>query len=424
MPRAVASLPPPANNPPGLRGSTIIAAPAPDGLQDAGLRRAPRRTEEDPWAPVGLRLGTITVLPAITQSLGYDSNPNRTSGPARGSAVSRTEGEIGLRSDWSTHRFTANLRAGYSAFPNQRDANRPDGAANAALQLNLGRDTDLDFDMRAGLDTQRPGSTNFNFAVRERPNIYTAGVGAALTQRFNRLSLSLRGTVDRTTYEDATDLGGNRIRQSDRDLTQYGLRLRAGYEVMPGVTPFVETLADQRVFDERADQSGFRRDSRSLALRAGSTFELTRLITGEVAVGYQSRDFEDPRLKTLAGVVGEASLSWAVTPLTTVSLRAATDLNDTTIAGSSGSVNRRLGLEVAHALRRNWTVTGFATLNRNDFDRTNLTEDVWQMGLRTEYRLTRMVALRASFTHERLVSSAPRSDYTANTVLVGLRLQL
>jgi hypothetical protein len=33
------------------------------------------------------------------------------------------------------------------------------------------------------------------------------------------------------------------------------------------------------------------------------------------------------------------------------------------------------------------------------------------------------VVLRASFTHERLKSTSPGADYTANTYLVGLRFQ-
>jgi hypothetical protein len=42
-------------------------------------------------------------------------------------------------------------------------------------------------------------------------------------------------------------------------------------------------------------------------------------------------------------------------------------------------------------------------------------------GARLEYKLTRSVAVRASFIHERLKSTAPGSDYTANTYLLGLR---
>jgi hypothetical protein len=421
-PRAAVSSLPEAPNGPAPR-STRIVTPAPDGLQVFPSRRAPRR-EDDPWAPLGLRLGTFVVTPAITQSLGYDTNPNRAPNGARGSAVSRTEGEVAVRSDWTRHSFNATLRGGYSAFSQQRDANRPDAQGDARLRLNVGADTDVDLDVRASLDTQRPGSVNFNVPTRERPNIYGYGAGIGATQRFNRLTLTLRGGVDRTTYDNAKDVAGNLIRQSDRDVTTYGLRGRVGYEVTPGFQPFVEAVVDTRRFDERVDAAGFNRASTGYGARVGAAVELTRLITGEASIGVQQRQFADSRLKDLRGVVGEAALIWTPTPLTTVTLRAATDLGDTTLPGVSGSINRRAGIEVAHALRRNWTVSGIANLSRSEFGGGGPTEDTIQLGLRTEYKLTRTTAVRASFTHERLQSTTPGADYTANIVLVGLRLQL
>lgn len=236
--------------------------------------------------------------------------------------------------------------------------------------------------------------------------------------------MNLRGSVDRASYENARDTTGALVRQDDRNAVQYGARLSLGYEVSPGVQPFVEIATDARVFDDRTDAAGFRRGSTGLGGRVGASVELTRLLTGEVSVGYQMRDFEDARLKDLRGLVGDAALIWSATPLTTVTLRGSTDLADTTLPNVSGSINRRASLEVAHALRRNWTVTGFASLQRNEFDGIRLTEDSWQVGLRTEYRLTRSVAVRASFTHERLNSTTPGSDYTANVFLLGLRLQI
>jgi hypothetical protein len=405
-----------------VTSTRIVAQPA-DGLATASVRTA-RPAQPDPWEPLGLRLGSFVVSPSITQSLGYDTNPNRATNAPKGSAVSRTDGELRIRSDWSTHSFTSSLRAGYSYYPNQRDASRPDAVGTSNLRLNVTRDTDIDIDTRLSLETQRPGSTNFNAATAERPNVYGYGASTGVTQRFNRLSVNLRGSVDRTTYDNARDTLGGVIRQNDRDVTQLGGRLRLGYEVTPGVQPFIEVGADQRVFDERADQNGFRRGSTGGTARVGSSFELTRLLTGEASIGYQQRDFEDPRLKELRGVVGDAALIWSMTPLTTVTLRGATELADTTLPNVSGAVNRRLGIEVAHALRRNWTVTGFASASRSRFDGTGLTEDTWSLGLRTEYRLTRTTAVRASFTHERLQSTAPGSDYTANIILVGLRMQL
>jgi hypothetical protein len=202
------------------------------------------------------------------------------------------------------------------------------------------------------------------------------------------------------------------------------VRLRAGYELTPGMTPFVEIATDKRLFDRTLDASGFRRASTGQTARIGSTFEFSRLLTGEVAVGYQVRDYEDSRLRTLRGVVGDAALIWTATPLTTVTLRGATELADTTIPGVSGSTNRRFSTEIAHALRRNWIVTGFGGWSRTAFDGNGLVEDTWQIGARTEYKVTRNLSLRASYTYEFLNSTAPRADYKANVFLFGLRLQL
>ena len=414
-----------AQTPIGLRptSSTQITATAPDGLQAYPSRRA-TRPAADPWEPLGLRVGNFIVSPAITQSLGYDTNPNRSPTAGKGSVVSRTEGELGVRSDWSTHAFSAALRGGYSYFTNQRDANRPDATGVANLKLNLSRDTDIDLDGRFSLETQRPGSPNLGAITVERPNVYGFGGSAGVTQRYNRLSVNLRGSVDRTTYDNAKDSLGALIQQSDRNAVQYGARARVGYEASPGVQPFVEIAADTRVFDSSTDKSGFKRSSTGVTGRVGSTFEITRLLTGEVSVGYQNRTYDDKRLSDLRGVVGDAALIWSATPLTTVTLRGATELADTTVPNVSGSINRRLGVEVAHALRRNWTVTGFANVSRSGFEGNGLTEDTYQIGVRTEYKLTRTTSIRASFTHERLKSTAVGSDYTANIVLVGLRMQL
>ena len=429
VPRQLTGIPLPddasSQPPPRLRPttSTQIIAPAPDGLQPYPPR-APVRTVSDLREPLGLRVGSFVVSPAITQSLGSDTNPNRSPTAAKGSVVSRTDGELNVRSDWSTHSFTSSLRGGYSYYAKQRDASRPDATGVANLKLNLSRDTDIDLDGRLSLETQRPGSTNFSATTTERPNVYGYGTSAGVTQRYNRLSLNLRGSVDRTTYDNAKDSLGALIQQSDRNAVQYGARARVGYEVSPGVQPFFEIAADTRVFDSSTDKSGFKRSSTGLTGRVGSSFEVTRLLTGEVSVGYQNRSYDDQRLRELRGVVGDAALIWSATPLTTVTLRGATELADTTLPNVSGSINRRLGVEVAHALRRNWTVTGFANASRASYDGNGLTEDTYQLGVRTEYKLTRTTSIRASFTHERLKSTTAGSDYTANIVLVGLRMQL
>ena len=135
------------------------------------------------------------------------------------------------------------------------------------------------------------------------------------------------------------------------------------------------------------------------------------------------RKYDDPRLRDTRGPIVDAALIWAATPLTTVRLRAVQQIDETTVEGSSGVVTRRATVEVQHDFRRYLSLIASATFSEVDYKGIRLREEGFAGSLRLDYRFTRSIALRASFTHERLNSTAPGSDYTANVYLVGLRFQ-
>lgn len=386
--------------------------------------KARPKIEEAPFAPVGLPIGSLRLVPFVDSSAGWDSNPNRSSGGSKGSASLR--GEIGAawKSDWSAHEFKGDIKGAYTKYFSAPLASRPDGAGKMNLRLDVSRDTALDFELRGSLDTQRPGSANFTpTAVKSRPLVLGAGATAGGTQKFGGLELSLRGAFDRVSYENATLVNGTRLALSGDSYNAFGLRARAGYQITPGITPFLEVGGDTRRRDQAVDTSGFARNSNGGLARAGSTFELTRTLTGEIAAGYAQRVYADSRLPTLAGPTFDASLVWTASPLTTVSLKAATALGETTIANASGAVNRTLTLDVSHAFLRNFTLGAAATVGVNEYRGISLRENTFSGTLKAEYLLNRSVSVRGSFTHERLQSTAPGSDYTANVFLLGLKLQ-
>ncbi|MGL4729496.1 MAG: outer membrane beta-barrel protein [Bosea sp. (in: a-proteobacteria)] len=403
---------------------SVIDTPPPPPV----TRRRRPVTEEDPFAAVGVDVGGITLRPAITVSGGYDDNPNRAptgrGARVKGSWLARTDAEVTARSDWSIHQFTGEIRGGYSRYFSAEDASRPDGTGRGTLRLDFSRDTQAELEGRFSLDTQRPGSPELNARVIGRPMVYGYGASAGISHNWQPVTLSLRGAVDRTTYEDGKLSNGGVARQTDRNATQYTLRTRAAYEASPGLKPFVEAAIDTRQFDESTDIAGFKRSSTGLTGRAGATMELTRLVTGEASLGYQTRDYEDTRLTNLRGLIGDASLVWTATELTTVTLRGAMELNDTTLPGVNGAVARRADLQVAHAVLRNVTVTGIAGWSQQKYDGAGLTENTLQLGARAEWKLSRTMAVRASFTHERLNSTTIGADYTANVYLLGMRFQL
>ena len=68
-------------------------------------------------------------------------------------------------------------------------------------------------------------------------------------------------------------------------------------------------------------------------------------------------------------------------------------------------------------------MTGAVSYQHAQYQGTNQRENTFGASLRADYALTRSVVIRTSFTQTRLQSSVPGSDYTANTLLLGLRLQ-
>src|SRR6185437_16821818 len=102
---------------------------------------------------------------------------------------------------------------------------------------------------------------NLPVGFAKLPIFVTYGGTVGLTQRFNRLELSARASADRTQYQDTPLLDGTSSSNKDRDFNQFGGAARAGYEVLPGVKPFVEVAADTRKHDLQFDRDGLQRDS-------------------------------------------------------------------------------------------------------------------------------------------------------------------
>ncbi len=397
-------------------GPTVAALPVPP----AARRPRPDLT---PFAPTGIPLGSLRFTPFVEESLGFDSNPDQVASGVKPSAFSRTEGGFGLLSEWSSNQLTAAMRGAYTEFFSDPAANRPDAAGTVDYRYDVTRDLSLDTEGRFAVTTQRPGSPEVGVDLKDRPLVTSFGASLGGADTFGRTTLALHGTFDRTDYQNGTLPDGVAVLLDDQTFNDYGLVARAGYEVNPGLKPFVQVTADTRVHDRAVDYSGFRRDSVGVAALAGADFEITRLITGEVSAGYGERSYQDPRLPDLRGPLVNASLIYAATPLTTLTLAATTSFDETDVAGSPGTESRGVSFTVSHALLRNLTLTGLVAYLNTDYDNSPIVENAVSTTLKASYSLSRDVVLEASYNHETLSSTQPSSSFDQDVVLFGLRLQ-
>ncbi|MFZ0608970.1 MAG: outer membrane beta-barrel protein [Xanthobacteraceae bacterium] len=379
----------------------------------------------DPYAALGIEAGSFLILPAVELSAGYNTNPTAAPG-GPGSLYFVVAPELHVRSNWATNSFTADITGSYADYPDndsQPSLNVPYLNAKADGTLDVTRTTQILLEARSIVSTDNPGSPNIQFGLATLPIDTTVGGTFGAAHQFGRIDVSLKGTFDRSSYSSAQLTDGETADFDDRDFDQYAGILRVGYEIDPGLQPFVEIDEDTRVYDLPADIFGEDRDSNGSSAKLGATLNLANSLSGEIAAGYMERDYKDPALPNIAGPTIDGSLLWQATALTTAKLTAASIVTESPLEGVSGEFSRSVTAEVDHALRT-WLIANaqlgyeydqYVGLGRDDnhyFAAAGLT-----------YNMNREVQLRGEVRQDWLNSNVSGVAYTATTFLLTMRLQ-
>jgi hypothetical protein len=407
-----------------LRIGNPLGAP-PRGLRDPAPRRIPV-SDDDAYAASGVQAGAFTLRPTLETAGGYDDNPNRDPEGGKGSGFYRLRGGLDARSNWSRHELGARLNGQIRRYVDQTELGyEPEVSAAVTGRLDVTERTQINAELRASLTSSRPGDPETPTGIKGDEITRSAGATLGATHRFNRLSVTLEGAVDRYVTADSKLRSGGTLDNSDRNYNSYEARLRGAYDLSPRLQPFVEVAVDTRDYDEKFDNTDPTRrlGSDGYALRTGASLELTRLVTGEVAVGYGRQTPKDRDLKPVDGLLVDGALAWTPTALTTVRLDARSALRETTLNGAGGVLERQVGLEVEHRLRRNLIATARADLVRGDYKGLGRVDDNWTLSLEGEYRLNRNLAAIGSVRREWQDSSEPGEDYRATIVELGLRFR-
>ncbi len=303
--------------------------PLPPAMAGTVVGQPPRKRlkiDDDPFGPVGDYVGSFLVKSALELRGGYETNPGRL--PHEIGAPSWVVApEFLAVSDWERHALVADLRGSFTGYgnsmppivdgavsPSPTNVNRPDFTGHIDGRIDVTQDTHITSEVRLRVATDNPGSPNIQTGLASYPIYTTLGGTFGIDQNFNRLQVSAGGTVDRTVYQYSRLTDGTTSSNDDRNFNQYGGVGRISYELTPGVKPFAEIEGDTRVHDLAIDRNGFARDSNGGYARAGTSFEFSRLLTGEISVGFAERSYVDPRLDRLQGLLTAASLTWTATP--------------------------------------------------------------------------------------------------------------
>ncbi len=383
------------------------------------------KADDDPFGAVGDYAGSFLIKSAVELSGGYDTNPGRTNVP-RGSPFYVVAPEFLAVSDWDRHALVADLRGSFTGYGNTfppidgtvssapTNLDRPDFTGHVDGRLDVSRDTRLTGQARLRVATDNPGSPNIQAGLAKYPIYSTLGGTFGIDQSFNRLDLAAGGTIDRTVYTDSKLTDGEVTTNDDRNFNQYGGVGRISYELLPGVKPFAEFEGDSRIHDVRFDRSDYQRDSSGGYAKAGTSFEFSRLLTGDIAVGYALRDYVDPRLNRLQGLLVSSSLTWTATPLTTAKFYSNTSIDETIVPGVSGVLTHTYTFEVDHDFRRWLTAIGKFTYGTYDYQGDGRSDKTYSLEGDVIYKMTRNFWLKGTLRRDILDSNIANASSASN----------
>ena len=392
----------------------------------ANVREAPVEAgnlvvpEEEPYLPEGFRAGTWTVFTRVEQALGHTTNTTLSAGGPAG-LFRQTDATLRAQSDWSRHQ--AGIEAQASLRQSGDEPTIPDLSVNGNLRLDLVDGFAASATAGYRYTTEALTSNSLGSTVSQRPGVHSMNGSVQVERSGGRLDLALRGSLERTLYNDATLSGGGTLSQSDRNNTLYQLSARAAYGSTDAIKPFVQAGIGWRVHDEKTDRNGEERDSVIHDLRAGLQLDLGPKLKGEVSVGHVSENFADANIDTLSGLSLNAAIDWSPVRETRITLSAATTLGGSTTAGENGSVNQNVSLEARRRVRDNLELNGKASIDVARYGTAGGSDVAYGAAIGLEYWISRHLSVTADVEHQQFNSATAGNSWNATSFKMGVALQ-
>jgi hypothetical protein len=376
----------------------------------------------DPYEPTGFTAGNFVIKPAVEMTTGYDSNPARIPG-GTGSPFVVVAPVVSVRSQFDRHQLNADVRAAYIDDTQLQRLSHPTVDARLNGRYDFTDNTALNGEGHFMLDGDDPGTARFTNRFAKIPLVSTTGGSVGVTQKFDPLEVSVKGAVDHLQFQNVLLTDGQILSNQDRNFNQYAVQSRASYALTNEFHPFIDVAVDRRVHELPVDMLGFRRDSTGTAVEGGVTFALTDKLTGDAAIGYLVRQYQDLMLRPVSGVIADANLMYQFSKETTLQFGAKSQVAEIAEAGISGVFKRDVTVELDHQFQP-WLVGTLTTGYGADvFVGSTRVDNRYFVDIGMLYKVSRLLQLKANLRQEATRSNAMENNLNATVVSVGARVQ-
>jgi hypothetical protein len=406
---------------PNSPGAYVVEAPAvPEG---SGVADRPRLD----YLPVGGRLGSFFLYPNVTVTDRYTDNVRASDAHKFGADSVQALAGAQVISGFTRHQ----LRAGtwfdrtFVLGHSSENASEYGGVVAGRIDLpqtavNLGATVERAVVAREDINSPADARSPLRYD-RIRGDI-------GVSHHFNRLGLAAAGSIVRLRYMDVVTDSGAVIDERYQNATQYIGKLAATYTLRPGFDLLAQGVYTRLSYalppNDPAQPGGLNRDSHGWRTEAGVRLSLTRVLYGEVRLGYLTRDYADPSLKRARGFAYGADLLWNPTGITSVRLNADRRVEEASSTTAAGNRVTDFGVRIEHELLRNLILTTGGRRLRLTPLGPGASSTEWRGDVGAKYLLNHQLALQLAYAHASRSSLDPVREYVENVGTVSVTLSL
>ena len=347
------------------------------------------------FVPAGVPVGSFTFLPTLDLSTGYDTNISATNSNEKEDWLFIVRPAFQLKSDWTRHYLAFDSYFQSASYAKYSDADYQNYSFGTQGRIDVTEDTEIAGYARYSHLNELPGDDETDTGLLDPLPYDETIAGVSLRKEFNRLWT--RVSFDFRDRDYDSWLNGGPTFQDYRDGQTYTAAARVGYNISPLTSVFVDgsyKWYDMADADYNASEYGF---------KTGLQFEPSRLMRGEVYIGYSDWSSDNGFLDDVPNFTYGGNLAWFVTPLLTATFTAGQEVltSNYSFDGIDGSsvLSSEFGVRLDYELRRNILLSGWFGYQNQNYEDFPRDDDTFNYGAEVKYLINRYATAKVNYTY-------------------------
>ncbi|HSI39144.1 MAG TPA: outer membrane beta-barrel protein [Xanthobacteraceae bacterium] len=370
------------------------------------------------YTPLGARLGSFIFYPDLIARVAYDSNITAVGTNEKADTYFLIAPSFKLQSDWVRHALTVDGFLESASYVNYSNADYTNYGIGSSGRLDITPDSTLTGFARYLRGHQLPGEGPTEDEIESPLGFDRTTAGVRWDNQFNRIQTALSFDFLDNQYDSWLD--GAPTDQGYRNGQTYTTTGRIAYEISPMTSVFTSAAYEWSDFENSLY------DGDEITARVGLNFEPSRLLRGQVYVGYIDWTSDSGYLDDISHFNFGADLAWFATPLLTVTFSADQNVEASNQAGGSSILVNEAGVRFDYEFRRNVIFAGWFNYNHQDYEDYPRTDEKFIYGTSINYLINRYARAGVEYRYTDFTSNYNGidgvEDYTRSVVLGTLRL--